>query len=268
MPPKGVTSDQAAEHSTDGNNGLTTAVWPIDPLQHVTGSSDAEFRRRTIQGILESYHSSYDVLAEGLQNAVDAVEDASLAGLAGPYSVQVTINLTENWLAIMDSGLGMSLDQVTSAFAPNVSFKDPATSKRDKKHMYRGYKGVGLTFLAYGTDDITIHSKTPAGEYTKALMRYGRSWAERRRADAAVMVEDTGAHPHWISSHAAHILKCSSRRPPDSRASLNLLPHALYGKRSCEPRPLSVRCCWDVTVFAKLNQRSRSSRADGRQTRT
>jgi hypothetical protein len=42
--------------------------------------------------------------------------------------------------------------------------------------MYRGYKGVGLTFLAYGTDDIVIHSKQD-GVLTKARMKYGRVWA-------------------------------------------------------------------------------------------
>src|ERR1700684_3039908 len=66
---------------------VKSPIWPVDPLDRVTGSSDAEFRRRTIEGILQSYHSNYDVLAEGVQNAVDAVEDAKLTGLKAPYSI-------------------------------------------------------------------------------------------------------------------------------------------------------------------------------------
>lgn len=91
-----------------------------------------EFRRRTIQGILESYHSSYNVLAEAIQNAVDAVEDAFLEGMPGPYSVEVTVNLTENWIAVLDSGIGMSFQQVTSAFAPNVSYKSQVPLRRSR----------------------------------------------------------------------------------------------------------------------------------------
>jgi hypothetical protein len=172
-------------------------VWPVDPLERATGNADLEYRRRTIQGILESYHSSYDVLAEGIQNAVDAVEDAKLTGLPGPYSVQVTINLTQNWIGILDSGIGMSADELTSVFAPNVSYKHQTAlkGKRDRKNMYRGYKGVGLTFLAYGTDEVIIHSKTAKGEFTKAQMQYGRTWAEAKRQDPAVMVEDSGNSP-------------------------------------------------------------------------
>jgi DNA topoisomerase VI subunit B len=121
---------------------------PCNPLDYVKESFDQEARRRSVEGILESYHSNYDVLAEAIQNAVDAVEDASLAGLAAPYLIEVTINLAGNWISVLDTGLGMSEEQVAYAFAPQATYKDQAS--RPKKNMYRGYKGVGLTFLAYG----------------------------------------------------------------------------------------------------------------------
>jgi hypothetical protein len=70
--------------------------FPVDPLQFVGGGTDAEYRRRTVEGILESYHSNYDVLAEAVQNAVDAVEDAKLGDLKSPYLIEVTVNLDDN----------------------------------------------------------------------------------------------------------------------------------------------------------------------------
>jgi hypothetical protein len=157
---------------------------------------DVEYRRRTVEGILESYHSNYDVLAEAVQNAVDAVEDAKLGELKPPYLIEVTVNLADNWIGVLDSGVGMSPEEVTSAFAPHVSFKQssPTKSKRDKKNMYRGYKGVGLTFLAYGTDDIIIHSKQK-DILTKARMKYGRVWATGERTEPALMVEEAGPSP-------------------------------------------------------------------------
>jgi len=171
-------------------------TFPIDPLQRVTQSEDLEYRRRTVEGVLESYHSNYDVLSEAVQNAIDAVEDAKLAREKAPYLIEVTVNLAENWISVLDTGVGMTPEEVTTAFAPHVSFKQQSASKakRDKKNMYRGYKGVGLTFLAYGTDDIMIHSKQ-AEIMTKARMQYGRAWARGERSDPAMMVQDSGASP-------------------------------------------------------------------------
>jgi hypothetical protein len=57
-----------------------TLSFPVDPLSYIGNKDETEYRRRTIRGVLESYHGNYDVLAESVQNAVDAVEDAYLAG--------------------------------------------------------------------------------------------------------------------------------------------------------------------------------------------
>jgi hypothetical protein len=122
-------------------------------------------------------------------------------GLGPPYLIEFTVNLSENWIGILDTGVGMAPEEVTSAFAPHVSFKQqsPAKARRDRMNMYRGYKGVGLTFLAYGTDDIIIHSKQEGGPLTKARMQYGRAWARAERIDPALMVEDSGTTP--LGSH-------------------------------------------------------------------
>ena len=44
------------------------------PLEQL--ASRAEYRQNLISGILESYNSNYDVFAEVIQNAIDAIEDA------------------------------------------------------------------------------------------------------------------------------------------------------------------------------------------------
>ena len=173
----------------------TTLTFPLDPLSYIGNKDEMEYRRRTIRGVLESYHGNYDVLAESVQNAVDAVEDAHLAGYGEPLSVEVTVNLTNNWISVLDTGIGMGPEQVASACAPSVSFKSP-TAKRDKRNLYRGYKGVGLTFLAYGTDDITIHSKEAStGVLTKVRMEYGCAWAKEKKSQPAMLAEDTTESP-------------------------------------------------------------------------
>src|SRR5205085_5511285 len=109
--------------------------FPTDPLENV--NADIDTKRLSVQGILESYHSNYDALSEAIQNAVDAVEDAKLEGLPEPYLIEVTISLAGNWISVLDTGLGMTLDQVKGAFAPQVTYKQQ--SKRDQKTLYRGY---------------------------------------------------------------------------------------------------------------------------------
>lgn len=147
-------------------------TFPFDPLAQMTVTP--EDRLRTITGILESYNGTYDTLIEAVQNAVDAVEDAHFTGLKAPYQVKVTVNLVENWISVLDTGIGMTAKQVERAFCPHVSFKtDPSLlSKRGAFRAYRGYKGVGLTFLAYATDDVRLHTKHN-GALIKCRMEYG-----------------------------------------------------------------------------------------------
>lgn len=196
-------------------------IFPLDPLK--TGPEfDVESRRRAVAGVLDSYHSNYDVPSEAIQNSVDAVEDAKVLGLAGPYLIEVTINLGENWASFLDTGVGMSVNEVARAFAPHISFKSKseARKKRNHRHSYRGFKGIGLTFLAYGTDDITIHSKKD-GALTKARMQYGRAWATEERAEAALLTEEKGESPLDRYPRGTHIrVQFSQNTRPKSLSKL------------------------------------------------
>ena len=175
---------------------MLNVTFPLDPLTTGDTGFDEESRRRTVAGVLDSYHGNYDVPSEAIQNAVDAVEDAKLLGLDGSYLIAVVVNLSENWMSFLDTGIGMTVEEIARAFAPHVSFKDKSEARehRGKRQMYRGFKGIGLTFLAYGTDDITIHSKCD-GNLTKARMQYGRAWATEARTESALLTEDSNDSP-------------------------------------------------------------------------
>ena len=194
------------------------SVFPVDPLGATSLDFDDSIRRRHIQGILESYNGNYDALAEMVQNSVDALEDASLAGLPGPFLLAVDVNLKQNWISVLDTGTGMSAAEIVKVCAPHASLKPnpDIAGKRDKRTAYRGYKGVGLTFLAYGTDDITIHSKNSSG-VTKARMKLGRAWVDGRRNDAALLVEDSEASPLDGYQRGTFVkFQCSSHTRPKS----------------------------------------------------
>jgi len=173
---------------------LSDDSFQYNPLDAI--AEKEQYRRSMIQGVLESYNGNYDFLSEALQNAVDALEDAKLSDLRGPFRLIVTVNLKDNWVGVLDTGVGMDPQQVLCAFAPSVSFKDrqEILRKRGKANAYRGYKGVGLTFLGYATDEVRLHSKRD-GQYRKARMQYGRTWAYAEADAPALVVSDKDPSP-------------------------------------------------------------------------
>jgi hypothetical protein len=193
---------------------------PYNPID--SAMKTPEHARRTIQGILESYNSNYDAIAEAVQNSVDALEDAALAKLPGPYLLEVTIDLLANTMSVLDTGIGMTQEQVCEAFAPSATYKDLPTvvKKRGDKHPYRGYKGVGLTFLAYGTDDVQIQSRQN-GSMVKARMRFGRTWVTGKQSHPPVLDIDSESTPLEKHRRGTNLkLQFSSETRPESLARL------------------------------------------------
>ena len=202
----------------------TALVYPLDPLASVVETDD--YRRSLVSGVLESYNGNYDFLAEAVQNAVDALEDAQLCGLRGPFRLVVTINLADNSVSVLDTGVGMTETDLTRALAPHVSLKADGqiVELRGTKHSYRGYKGVGLTLLAYGTDDLRLHSKREGENLAALRMRYANAWARRERHDAAKVDRDTEGSPLKKLRRGTFVrLQFSSSTRPRSLKSLT--PH-------------------------------------------
>ena len=169
-------------------------VLPYNPINSVMQNS--EYARRTVLGVLESYNSSYDALSEAVQNSMDALEDAQLNSLPGPYLIDVTIDIKGNSLTVYDTGVGMTEAQVCQAFAPSATFKidSPTVKSRGDKYPYRGYKGVGLTFLAYGSDDVLLQSRQN-GKVVKGRLKNGRRWADGESSDPPMITIDQTETP-------------------------------------------------------------------------
>ena len=204
--------------------------YPLDPLVPVV--QNADYRRSVVSGVLESYNSNYDFLAEAVQNAVDAIEDAKLLGYSGPFRINMTINLSDNSVSVLDTGVGMTESDLTRAVAPHVTMKSRSEiiGRRGGKHSYRGYKGVGLTLLAYGTDDLRLHSKVEGRELIALRMRYGNAWARGTRSDSAMVDRDEDESPLKRLQRGTYVrMQFSTTTRPRSLSSLTPHIHAWEG---------------------------------------
>lgn len=127
-------------------------------------------QKREIANILRSYTGYYDVFAELIQNALDAVERRKLEGVDGYQpSVKILIDLVLPSISVVDNGCGMERDPFRQFLKPNYSFKSGTAA--------RGCKGVGATYLAYGFNHVEIATKAVGFDFSGVIQR-GRAWVD------------------------------------------------------------------------------------------
>lgn len=165
------------------NNTLVASFNPLKILGDTTDTYAAELMRQQVKEIIGSYHHQFDHLYECVQNAVDACERAFVTFGASPDGadyvpmVKITVNLENNSIKVIDNGLGMANEIVTKYFfTPYATMKSGLANMRESPTRQRGEKGVGATFVAYGSNclSLTTLDKTSgeltAGELNNALL--------------------------------------------------------------------------------------------------
>lgn len=142
---------------------------PLESVKEIDANVLASARKREIKNILKSYVSNYDPFSELIQNAMDAIEKRiSTDGSFFP-KIEIVINLIENSVEVVDNGCGFEESEFKTFLAPNISFKSGGET--------RGNKGVGVTYIAYGFNDLTIRTKNIHFSY-ECTLRRGREWIE------------------------------------------------------------------------------------------
>jgi hypothetical protein len=163
----------------------------FDPLEfRPSGPAEmAAHARNIVKNVLDSYTGRFDVLAEGIQNSIDALEARWGQGLdkaAGRLDGEVpTLRVKlaaeagrANEITITDNGAGIASDRLQEVFTPHLS----------PKLLYgmptRGHKGVGTTFLIYGHPAFEVHTKVPGSStYSYRILR-ASEWVRSRTLDA------------------------------------------------------------------------------------
>ena len=151
-------------------NNINFASW--DPLEAASDTDKdvlASAKKREIKNILKSYVSNYDPFSELIQNAMDAAEKRSRDDNSVLPKIILIINLKENSIEVLDNGTGFEQAEFRSFLAPNISFKSGGGT--------RGNKGVGVTYIAYGFNDLTVRTKNKHFSF-QGRMRRGREWIE------------------------------------------------------------------------------------------
>lgn len=149
----------------------STSWDPLITSKEVDTEIISAAQKRQIGNILKSYVGMFDSFSELIQNSMDAVERRKDELAEGNYqpTLWLTVNLKDNFFSITDNGIGFKEQEFRSFLAPNISFKDGATT--------RGNKGVGATYIAYGFDYLQFGTKGNGHEFLGEINQ-GRDWIE------------------------------------------------------------------------------------------
>lgn len=104
--------------------------------------------RKSIRGIDDSYNNFWDVLAELLQNSVDAIN----AKEDKKGTILIEVDSINKKIRVVDDGIGIKHDDIPILLSPF------STNKENDSNSI-GEKGVGLKFVIFQSNKFTIKTK-------------------------------------------------------------------------------------------------------------
>ena len=147
--------------------------------------SDPENRiKKQIENIYESYSNPWDILAELSQNSVDAIKEweSENEEVDRNHSIEFQIERSSNSIEIVDTGIGITPENLPELLAPNATNKAGDISTI-------GEKGVGLTYCIFCSNDFRIETTSPKGYYG-AEIKGARTWREKNNVNEVPETEN------------------------------------------------------------------------------
>lgn len=122
-----------------------------------------ELLHQNIEEVLRSYRHSCDVFSELIQNSVDACirkYESLPEDKKGEYNpdIYIEIDSQNNTIVVRDNGEGIPYDKLSDIIIPGGTLKELGKTY--------GYKGYGLTFLSFISNEIEIKTARDGHEYT------------------------------------------------------------------------------------------------------
>ena len=105
---------------------------------------DDSRRRSTIERIVTSYRHPWDIFAELIQNAIDAINAEAEQHRPGEFigDLHIAIDSAQRQITITDNGDGIPSEKVGALIATSISLKRGTANRH-------GFMGFGLTFVAF-----------------------------------------------------------------------------------------------------------------------
>lgn len=122
--------------------------------------------KKSIKGIDDSYNNFWDILAELIQNSVDAINKKE--DKIGHISLE--INSVEKFIKIVDDGIGIDNSKIPELLSPFST---------DKENDYDtiGEKGVGLKFVIFQSNDFKMKTSTiDSNEISIVQIKNAKTW--------------------------------------------------------------------------------------------
>ena len=105
--------------------------------------------RKSIRGIDDSYNNFWDIIAELVQNSVDAINKTE----EKKGKIKIIINSIKKSIQVIDTGIGIERDKIPILLTPF------STDKEDDRETI-GEKGVGLKFVLFESDNFIMKTTT------------------------------------------------------------------------------------------------------------
>lgn len=137
--------------------------------KYQSGTDKEKALRHEVSEVLRAYRHPWDVFSEAIQNSVDAInsrykisfdsdyylhspsEDIENIGSDFKGKITITWSPSNNTVIVEDNGIGIPFDSIDEFLFPKGTGKKPG-----KEY---GFKGYGLTFLAFVSDYLKIESR-------------------------------------------------------------------------------------------------------------
>jgi len=147
---------------------MATTVAELNDFSFLTKTIDDELLRASAQNILDSYAHPWDILAETLQNSVDAIDLKAEKVKDFQKLIFIDFDSKRRAVEITDTGVGISANDLKRILAPGNSLKRGIVN-------LRGEKGVGISFVVFACNRFRI--ETCDGKETTSLEIEGaNSW--------------------------------------------------------------------------------------------
>ena len=122
--------------------------------------------RKSIRGIDDSYNNFWDILAELIQNSVDAINKKEIPD----GNIKIVIDSVNKTIRVIDDGIGIEHGDIPILLSPFSTNKENDSSSI-------GEKGVGLKFVIFQSDKFIMKTRTkdePMGSL--AVIDNAKTW--------------------------------------------------------------------------------------------